>query len=214
MANPSAAVTQRLKPAHSCFLIPSASGYTPRHGAICWSFVGRREVEAHYPPIHRWNLRALRLDELMADVIKPIRLAAQRGEAVRVLGHSLGGLVAVEVARILASEGHIMEFVGLIDTSTFPMRWDFDNTDPERVPGHIAGEVDQPILARILRSARKGTLLRVRPGGSSGGWLKSYCTEAILRRFHRSGGCLICCTCEKRASGSVSSQPYFSTAMR
>ena len=101
----------------------------------------------------------------MADVIQPIRLAAQRGEAVRVLGHSLGGLVAVEIARILAAEGHVIEFVGLVDTSTVPLRWDFDNTNPDRVPAHIAGQVDQPILARILRSTRKGTLLRVRPSG-------------------------------------------------
>jgi fengycin family lipopeptide synthetase E len=148
------------------FHIPWANGYNFGMVGFAEALSAAAKVEAlDYPPIDPATLRAIRLDDLMADVIKPIRLAAQRGEAVRVLGHSLGGLVAVEIARILAAEGHVIEFVGLVDTSTVPLRWDFDNTNPDRVPAHIAGQVDQPILARILRSTRKGTLLRVRPSG-------------------------------------------------
>jgi thioesterase domain-containing protein len=72
-------------------------------------------------------------------------------------------LAAVEIARILSAEGHVIEFVGLLDTSTVPLRWDLDNTDPEGIPVHIARQIDQPILARILRTIRKGRLLQVRP---------------------------------------------------
>src|SRR5262249_11529641 len=125
--------------------------------------VAAKVIGLEYPPIDPAALRVMRFDDLVVDVIEPIRLAAQRGEPVRVLGCSLGGFVAVEIARILATEGYVVEFVGLLDTSTVPMRWDIDNTNPERVPAHISRHVDQPILARILRVIRKGRLLRVRP---------------------------------------------------
>ena len=121
-------------------------------------------VEAlDYAPIDPASLRAVRFEDLVADVIEPIRLAAHRGEDVHVLGCSFGGLVAVEVARILAKEGHAIKFVGLLDTSTVLLSWDFDNTNPEKVPAHIARQVDQPILGRIFRRIRKGSLLRLPP---------------------------------------------------
>ena len=148
------------------FLLPWGGGYSLGMVRFAEALSAATKVEGlDYVPIDPAALRVIRFDDLVADVIQPIRLAAQRGEAVRVLGHSLGGLVAFEIARILAAEGHVIEFVGLVDTSTVPLRWDFDNTNPDRVPVVIAGQVDQSILARILRSTRKGTLLRVRPSG-------------------------------------------------
>ena len=146
------------------FLLPWSGGYSLDMVRFAEALSAAAKVEGlDYAPIDPAALRVIRFDDLVADVIEPIRLAAQRGEPVRVLGCSLGGFVAVEIARILAAEGHVVEFVGLLDTSTVPLRWDFDNTDPERVPAHIARRVDQPILARILRVIRKGRLLRVRP---------------------------------------------------
>ena len=154
-AEPVGGGAQRPKRAHSCSCCRGRSA-TLSAWSICRSFVGRHQSRrsrlfADDPAA----LQVIRFDDLVADVIQPIRLAAQRGEAVRVLGCSLGGLVAVEIARILAAEGHVIEFVGLVDTSTVPLRWNFDNTNPDRVPAHIAGQVNQPILARILRSTGK-----------------------------------------------------------
>jgi thioesterase domain-containing protein/acyl carrier protein len=147
------------------FLLPWRGGYSFSMVRFAEALSAAAKVEGlDYPPIDPAALRVSRFDDLVADIIRPIRLAAQGGEAVRVLGCSLGGLMAVEIARILAAEGHVIEFVGLLDTTTL-LPWDFDNTDPERVPAHIAGQVYRPILARILRSTRKGTLLRLRPAG-------------------------------------------------
>jgi amino acid adenylation domain-containing protein len=146
------------------FLLPWSGGYSLGMVRFADALSTAAKVEGlEYAPIDPAALRVIRLDDLVADTIEPIRLAAQRGEPVRVLGCSLGGFVAIEIARILLAEGRVVEFVGLLDTSTAPLRWDFDNTDPERVPAHIARRVDQPILARILRVIRKGRLLRVRP---------------------------------------------------
>jgi thioesterase domain-containing protein len=147
------------------FLMPWAGGCNFSIVRFADALGAAAKVEAlDYAPIDPAALRAVRFDDLVADVIGPIREAAQRGEPVRVLGCSLGGFVAVEVARILAAEGHVVEFVGLLDTSTVPLTWDFNNTNPERVPAHISRRVDQPILVRCLRVIRKGRLLRVRPG--------------------------------------------------
>ena len=146
------------------FLLPWSGGYSLDMVRFAEALSAAARIKGlEYAPIDPTALRVIRFYDLVADVIEPIRLAAQRGEPVRVLGCSLGGFVAVEIARILAAEGHAVEFIGLLDTSTVPLRWDFDNTDPERVPTHIARRVDQPILARILRVIRKGRLLRVRP---------------------------------------------------
>ena len=116
-----------------------------------------------YAPINPAALRIIVLGDLVADVIEPIRSAAQRGEPVRVLGWSLGGFVAIEVARQLAAEGHTIEFVGLLDTSSLPLRWNLDNTNPDTIPRHLADQVNEPIFKRILRSTRKGTFWQVRP---------------------------------------------------
>ncbi len=146
------------------FLLPWSCGYSRRMVRFAETLSTAAKVEGlDYTPIDPATLRVIRFDDLVADAIKPMRLAAQRGEPVRVLGCSIGGFVAVEIARILATEGHAVEFVGLLDTSTVPLRWDFNNTDPEKVPVHIARRVDEPIVARILRVIRKGKLLRVRP---------------------------------------------------
>jgi thioesterase domain-containing protein len=146
------------------FLLPWSGGYSRRLVRFVETLSAAAKVEGlDYTQIDPAALRVIRFDDLVADAIEPMRLAAQRGEPVRVLGCSIGGFVAVEIARILLTEGHVVEFVGLLDTSTVPLRWDFNNTDPEKVPAHISRRVDQPILARILRVIRKGRLLRVRP---------------------------------------------------
>src|SRR5262249_13514212 len=117
------------------FLLPWSTGYTFGMVRLAEALSACAKVEGlDYAPIDPAALRVKRFDDLVADVIQPIRLAAQRGEAVRVLGCSLGGLVALEIARILAAEGHVIEFVGLLDTSPALLHWDFNDNNPERVP--------------------------------------------------------------------------------
>jgi amino acid adenylation domain-containing protein len=130
-----------------------------------------------YAPVDLKMLRFVAFDDLIADVIGPIRTTAQRGEPIRLLGWSLGGLVAIAVARLLAAEGHTVEFVGVLDTSSAPLRWDSGNTDPDMVPKHLSDQVDEPIFRHIRRSVRKGTAWQLRPNRAA--------TIILQRLLHR-----------------------------
>lgn len=142
------------------------------------SLSGEAKVEVlDYTPIDPKTLRFIAFDELIADVIAPIRSTAQRGEPIRLLGWSLGGLVAIAVARLLAAEGHLVEFVGILDTSSTPLRWDSDNIDPDIVPKHLSDQVNEPIFRHIQRSLRKGTAWQLRPNRAA--------TIILQRLLHR-----------------------------
>jgi thioesterase domain-containing protein/acyl carrier protein len=116
-----------------------------------------------YAPISPADLRFVTLDDLVGDVIKPIRSAAQRGEPICLLGWSLGAFVAIAVARTLKAEGYTVQFVGVLDTSTTPMRWDPTNTDPDAVPALLADQVNVPITTQIRRHIRVGGAWTLRP---------------------------------------------------
>jgi thioesterase domain-containing protein len=130
-----------------------------------------------YAPVDPAAVRFIEFEELIADVIQPIRLAVPRGEPVRLLGWSLGGLVAIAVARKLTAEGYPVEFVGVLDTSAAPLRWDHSNIDPDIVPKHLADQVDEPAVRHILRSVRKGRLWQLRPNRAA--------TIVLQRLLHR-----------------------------
>jgi fengycin family lipopeptide synthetase E len=145
------------------FFLTGSGGYFPNVVRFTRALSHYANVDMlEYSNIDPADLRPIPFDNLIADVIEPIRSAAVRGEPIRILGYSLGGFVALEVARILRAEGFEIEFLGLLDTSTEPLRWKPDNKNPGRAPVRMANLVE-PLLQRIVGSARKGTLWRVRP---------------------------------------------------
>jgi amino acid adenylation domain-containing protein len=95
------------------FLLPGAGGFFLDLVRFAEALSSVANVQAlEYAPIHPRSLRIIEFNELVSDVIAPIRAAARRGEPVRLLGHSLGGFVAIEVASTLAREGHAIECAG------------------------------------------------------------------------------------------------------
>lgn len=99
------------------FLIPGSVGYGPSLAA----FGAQMGQVARVAPIRYPDLGAI-LDgrgtiAAMADsALDQINLAQPRGE-IRLLGYSLGGAVAFDVATRLIAAGRPVKFIGILDTS-------------------------------------------------------------------------------------------------
>jgi thioesterase domain-containing protein len=87
--------------------------------------------------------------------------------------------VAIEVASTLAREGHAIECVGLIDTSTAPLSWDSGNKNRRKVPSRLASQVGEPMMARMLRAIMEGKLISARPDRAF-----ALLGEMLLQRQH------------------------------
>lgn len=99
------------------FLLPGSLGYGPSMAAFA-AGMGKiaRVVPIKYPDL-RSILDGKNTVAAMADVaVEQIRRSQPVGH-VRLLGHSLGGLVAFEVAARLLEAGQSIKFLGLLDTS-------------------------------------------------------------------------------------------------
>jgi fengycin family lipopeptide synthetase E len=176
----SEAVADRTLP--RLFFLAGAAGYLP-------SVVGFTRALSHYANVDMLeysnidpaDLRLIHLDNLIADVIEPIRSAAVRGEPIRILGYSLGGFVAVEIARILKAEEFEIEFLGLLDTGGFLAM--------ATLPSHRKPDNNEAIFPRIVRdivrAAKKRTLLRVRPGRAFVEKLVQYRAFFLLKSLWR-----------------------------
>ncbi|MGO4668319.1 thioesterase domain-containing protein [Bosea sp. 2RAB26] len=99
------------------FLLPGSVGYGPSLAAFA-AAMGKvtRVVPIKYPGLRMILNGQNTLADMAADAIQQIGRAQPSGD-VRVLGHSLGGAVAYEVARQLLSAGRSVRFLGLLDTS-------------------------------------------------------------------------------------------------
>lgn len=99
------------------FLLPGSLGYGASLAALAASM---REI-AHVVPIRYPDLdKILRGQDGVCDMavaaIEQINRVQPRGH-VRLLGHSLGGAVAFEVATRLLASGRSVKFFGILDTS-------------------------------------------------------------------------------------------------
>ncbi|RWB29307.1 MAG: AMP-dependent synthetase [Mesorhizobium sp.] len=99
------------------FLFPGSVGYGPSLAAFA-AAMGKvaRVAPIRYPAL-AMILRGQNTVANMADAaVEQIRRAQPAGH-VRLLGHSLGGAVAFEVAARLLAEGRTVKFLGILDTS-------------------------------------------------------------------------------------------------
>ncbi|MBZ9762942.1 AMP-binding protein [Mesorhizobium sp. CA8] len=115
-----AAASGKAAPEHNpplLFLFPGSVGYGPSLAAFS-SAMGRtaKVVPIRYPSL-ALILRGQSDLASMADAAVQQINRAQPSGHVRLLGHSLGGAVALEVAVRLLEAGRSVKFIGILDTS-------------------------------------------------------------------------------------------------
>ena len=110
------------------FLLPGSVGYGPSMA----SFAAAMGKVARVAPIKYPALRNILDGEntvgaMAAAAVEQIRRTQPVGH-VRLLGHSLGGAVAFEVAALLLKAGRSVKFLGILDTSIVSERRDYRET--------------------------------------------------------------------------------------
>ncbi|HUI17375.1 MAG TPA: alpha/beta fold hydrolase, partial [Alphaproteobacteria bacterium] len=105
-----------------------------------------------YLPVDPAKPKPVDLDDVVADVVDQIRALAGAGEPIRLLGYSMGGLVAYQAARVMAEQGSAIEFLGIVDYS--PVAW--------TTPWYELGR--ESLVERVMRIAMRGTSAKITPG--------------------------------------------------
>ncbi|RWP48716.1 AMP-binding protein [Mesorhizobium sp.] len=99
------------------FLLPGSVGYGPSFAAFASSMSKVARVTPIKYPTLAMILRGQNTVADMADSAVEQICRAQPTGHVRLLGHSLGGAVAFEVAERLLAAGRTVKFLGILDTS-------------------------------------------------------------------------------------------------
>lgn len=99
------------------FLLPGSAGYGPSFAAFA-SSMGKiaRVVPIRYPALAMILRGPNTVANIAEGAVQQIRRAQPTGP-IRLLGHSLGGAVAFEVAERLLAAGRTVKFLGILDTS-------------------------------------------------------------------------------------------------
>jgi thioesterase domain-containing protein/acyl carrier protein len=104
-------------------MLPGSMGYGPSLAA----FGAQLSKVAHVIPIRYPDLTATlagcgSVEHMAALAIEQIKAAQPRGD-IRLIGYSLGGGVAFEVATRLIAEGRSVKFLGILDTNIGPHQY-------------------------------------------------------------------------------------------
>ena len=110
------------------FLLPGAMGYGPSMADLATAIRAvAKVVPIKYPDL-KSMLGGNNTVASMADfAVEQIQRSQPTGE-VRLLGHSLGGAVAYEVAVRLIETGRVVKFLGILDTSIVDEPHDYRET--------------------------------------------------------------------------------------
>jgi thioesterase domain-containing protein/acyl carrier protein len=138
------------------FLLPGSVGYGPSMA----SFAAAMGKVARVAPIKYPALRNILDGEntvgaMAAAAVEQIRRAQPVGH-VRLLGHSLGGAVAFEVAARLLKAGRSVKFLGILDTSIVSERRDYRETFTRTLLRMRANRINASRMA--CRVLAKGTV--------------------------------------------------------
>ena len=99
------------------FLLPGSLGYGASLAALVTSMREIAQVvPIRYPDLSKLLQGQDSVSDMAAAAIEQIKRVQPRGK-VRLLGHSLGGAVAFEVATQLFASGRSVKFFGILDTS-------------------------------------------------------------------------------------------------
>lgn len=112
----------------SLVMVPGSMGYGPSLAA----FGAQLSKVAHVIPIRYPDLTATlsgdgTIDDMATLALQQINAAVPRGE-IRLIGYSLGGGVAFEVARRLIAHGRSVKFLGILDTNIGPRESNYQET--------------------------------------------------------------------------------------
>ena len=107
------------------FMLPGSMGYGPSLAA----FGAHLGKVAHVIPIRYPDLAATlsgtgEVDEIATLAIEQIKAAQPHGD-IRLIGYSLGGGVAFEIASRLIAEGRLVKFLGILDTNIGPRKHNY-----------------------------------------------------------------------------------------
>ncbi|MGY8706684.1 non-ribosomal peptide synthetase [Bradyrhizobium sp. 18BD] len=106
----------------SLVILPGSMGYGPSMAAF-GAQLGKvaRVIPIRYPDL-TWNLAGYdSVQEMAALAVEQINAAQSLGD-VRMIGYSLGGGVAFEVASRLIAQGRAVKFLGILDTNVGPRK--------------------------------------------------------------------------------------------
>ena len=103
-------------------ILPGSMGYGPSMAAFGAQLSKvARVIPIRYPDLS-WSLAGRdSVQEMAALAVEQINAAQPRGD-VRMIGYSLGGGVAFEVAARLIEQGRAVKFLGILDTNVGPRR--------------------------------------------------------------------------------------------
>ncbi|MGY4625608.1 acyl-coenzyme A synthetase/AMP-(fatty) acid ligase/thioesterase domain-containing protein [Bradyrhizobium sp. USDA 4486] len=103
-------------------ILPGSMGYGPSMAAFGAQLSKvARVIPIRYPDLS-WSLAGGdSVQEMAALAVEQINAAQPRGD-VRMIGYSLGGGVAFEVAARLIEQGRAVKFLGILDTNVGPRR--------------------------------------------------------------------------------------------
>jgi acyl-CoA synthetase (AMP-forming)/AMP-acid ligase II/thioesterase domain-containing protein/acyl carrier protein len=109
-------------------MLPGSIGYGPSLAA----FGAQLSKTAHVIPIRYPDLTSAltgcgSIDHMATLALEQINAVHPRGD-IRLIGYSLGGGVAFEVAARLIAEGRSVKFLGILDTNIGPRRSDYRET--------------------------------------------------------------------------------------
>jgi thioesterase domain-containing protein len=110
------------------FLFPGSVGYGRSLAALAGVMAGAAQiVPVRYPDLRMMLAGRSSLAAMADDAMEQIGRKQPNGP-VRLLGHSLGGAVAFEVAGRLLASGRTVRFLGILDTSILGERSEYRET--------------------------------------------------------------------------------------
>jgi len=129
------------------FLLPGSIGYSPSMATFAAAMGGvARVIPIKYPDLRSILGGKDTVAAMAVAAVEQINRSQSVGE-VRLLGHSLGGAVAFEVAARLLQSGRSVKFLGILDTSIAIEHRNYRET-----------------FVRVLRSTRTNRVLAYRMG--------------------------------------------------
>lgn len=168
----------------SLVMVPGSMGYGPSLAA----FGAQLSKVAHVIPIRYPDLTATlagvgSVDDMAALALQQINAVQPRGE-IGLMGYSLGGGVAFEVARRLISEGRSVNFLGILDTNIGPRESNYHETlsrTVQRVRSHRVTMYRMSCRALAKWVARLGCQVKFCRFLESGIWTHFQATRFMLR---------------------------------
>jgi thioesterase domain-containing protein/acyl-coenzyme A synthetase/AMP-(fatty) acid ligase len=139
------------------FIVPGSIGYGPSLAAFGMEMGNvARVVAIRYEDLDDLLTGRGTIPRMVEDVVDQINQAQPSGN-VKLIGYSLGGSVAFEVASKLVASGRSVTFLGILDTNIGPGHHDYRETlarTAQRIRAHRV-TIDRMMLRAVAKLAAK-----------------------------------------------------------